>query len=383
MARTFLVAMAASESLPLILYYFLDELETDEGAALRAEVHTRQEWKVHEYELTRDAKRLISERKNDMRVRLEARSRGLLEVPTNSLHSRNAASLKVEFLHRAVRDYFEKPEIVGKLIRQANKAEKSGSEFSPAATLCHCLLACIKMLPPGEPGDHSADELLEFVDDLLWYAYRAETSTNAAQEDVLDDLDKTLGIIFPPETPSGLSTEVHNSSQILHPKLLENYDSISLIELCAQRGLSEYISLKISPELVAGPFKYPLLLHALCPMRSPKYGFINTDETVAGPDKSVWGTFLDSYSWNGLSSTAGHDRIVQSQGLPPIEVVDRLLRAGANSNVKLGTSSAFDRIVNGHFDDAQRDQRLHLLQSFVLHGASPNFKLGDYTIWQQ
>lgn len=391
MGRTFQVALAASEPLPLILFYSLDELETRQDVALRAKVHTRQEWDMNGNKLLADAMSQISGRESDMRIRLDARSRGLLEVSTNSSHSNNAASLRVEFLHRTVRDYLENQEISDKLTLLANKAEKTGRVFVPEVALCHFLLAGIKLLPPGYPGDKSTDEMLEFVDDLLWYAHRAERLTQAAQKDVLDELDKTLGMMFPPENSLSRSKGPGHSFQPLHPKILEKFGSVSLAELCVQRGLSKYFSLKVSPELVAGRFKQPLLFHALLPLKSPKHGLVNTYESVPlllenGADPkavlenghSIWGSFLESRFKNSFDIS-----VLQYSQLPDVEVVDQMLRAGANANIKLAGRTVFGWIIDDDSTDTPWDQRIHMFQSFVRHGASPNAQWDESTIWQQ
>lgn len=391
MGRTFLVAMAASEPLPLILYHTLDELQTTPNVALRMNVCSGKDGRARGIELSKAARLLEFKKEIDMRVRLEARSRGLLEVPIKPLQSTESGLLKVEFLHRTVRDYLEKPNIVEDLFRRANKAEKPGGEFIPEAALCHCLLAGIKMrvITPTE--------LLESVESLLWYASRAEKSTQAAQKDVLDDLERTLSIKIPRENSLSHISGFPYSPEPQQLKLLEKYSS-SLIELCVQRGLSEYVRLKVSPELVARRFEKPLLFQALLPTKSPKYELVNTYGSVpfllengADPNAavdssgSVWSTFLETFFkgapiWNGR----------RNWKLPPVEVVDQLLRAGADPNVKLRISigpveksiSAFGLIVNQYFGDAQWGQRLHLLRSFVRHGASPNMKYKNATIWQ-
>lgn len=422
MGRTFLVAMAASKPLPLAFYHILDELQVTPNAALRTDTHQLQHWKERSIETSKNVRLSISDMEDKMRVRLEARSRGLLEVPTNSSQSIGLANSKVDFLHRTVQDYLAKPKVAEDLIRRANKAEKSGGEFIPEVALCHCLLAGIKT------RNINAFEVYDFVDDLLWYASRAEKSTKAAQKDVLDNLDRTLSIMFPPGKSFSQISGLNYSPEFQELGLLEKYSSNSLIELCVQRGLSKYVRLKVSPELVAGRFKKPLLFHALFPAKSLKHELVDTYESVpfllengADPNAavdfsgSVWSTFLESFLFGTIiSDPSMRNTFLQHLGLPPreildpsmpstvprhvelppVEIVDQLLRAGADPNVRLKNSSegnkavlwepsVFGLIVNYYSANAQWDQRLHLLRSFVRHGASPNMKDLHVTIWKK
>lgn len=390
MSRTFLVAVAANKPLPLIIYHTLDELQVTPNAALRTKIHRINHWNERSTETSRNARLSIHDMEEKMRVRLEARSKGLLEVPTDySSRIIEVGSVKVEFLHRTVRDYLEKPDTTEDLIRRANKAEKSGGRFVPEVALCHCLLSRIKT------QGSSATEIVSFVDDLLWHAFRAEKSTKAAQKDVLDDLDRTLNIKFPPDSSITYESEFPRTFEPPQQGLAY----YSLIELCVQRGLSEYVRLKVSPKLVTRPFKKPLLFQALLPMEGPKYELVNAYDSVpfllengADPNtavasfSSVWSMFLETF----FEATHFSDEPPHWK-LPPVEVVDQLLRAGADPNVKLRiirsnqleVFSAFGLIVNQHFEDAQWDQRLHLLRSFVRHGASPNMKYRGVSIWLQ
>ncbi|KAI1739718.1 hypothetical protein F4680DRAFT_133863 [Xylaria scruposa] len=90
--QLFQLSASAPEPLPMLYYSFLEDIEQDSG-------------------LTRNAERLIdqlevSQRRDVMRRKLDACSRGLLEVVEDQNHPVYIdSSMTVDFLHRSVRDF--------------------------------------------------------------------------------------------------------------------------------------------------------------------------------------------------------------------------------------------------------------------------------------
>lgn len=109
-AQTFQVALEASKPLTLMTYFMLDELETNPGFALELEPRVMSEMD-------------ITSRHDDMKLRINARCKDLLEVTrvknpycyntpadasNGSIVSQLPASFSdyhVDFLHRTVRDF--------------------------------------------------------------------------------------------------------------------------------------------------------------------------------------------------------------------------------------------------------------------------------------
>jgi len=92
--RTFKIALAAEEALKLILNSFMDEIEDDPSWARRLVAGPC-------------SKDQVLERHEDMRLRIDARCKDLLEVRKTSWIKGDVSfkQYNVEFLHRTTRDF--------------------------------------------------------------------------------------------------------------------------------------------------------------------------------------------------------------------------------------------------------------------------------------
>ena len=151
-AKLFYYAIASAEvaPLPIMALSFLDEEDPDYVFKLRSHPMTFEE---------------VVERQETMTRRVDARTKGLLEV-TNTSGIRQAHNrffhCTVEFIHRTVRDFL--------LTRDMQKllAENAPSGFNPYPFLCEGYIAMVKTIPK----DHNGNLVLrafypEFLSDPL------------------------------------------------------------------------------------------------------------------------------------------------------------------------------------------------------------------------
>lgn len=133
LSHMFQVAISAHEPLSTIAYWFLDEIESDPNLALTMPAHIL------------DARR-ISEITEEMAVRINGRSKGLLEI-TKKKHfeqrrlskgSKSYLEARVDFLHRTVKDFIMTTEMEKML------ADWQQPHFQPDMALCKIMLAEFK-----------------------------------------------------------------------------------------------------------------------------------------------------------------------------------------------------------------------------------------------
>ena len=187
-AQTFHVALEASEPLKLMTYCMLDELETSPEYALNLECRVMSEMNIRS-------------RHHDMKLRINARCKDLLEVTRVGNDNTIGYSLGVEsiqplpesvldyqvdFLHRTVRDFFHTRymyEWVG-----ANVSE----DFNCNLSLCAAFVAQIK----NASLDPSTEAELRTLSDLTigmgHYAHRTEIHVGVAPTALLDSLFKLV-----------------------------------------------------------------------------------------------------------------------------------------------------------------------------------------------
>jgi phage terminase small subunit len=132
-AHIFLATLSANDTLPLLSYWFIEQ---EDDFAMKVEVQPLSMQKTNF-------------RLKQMRKRLNACCKGLLEVQFNEAGDRDTASLassvlfqwRVDFLHRTVRDFLMEQEMQDMLTSWA----KPG--FNADLMICEALLAQIKTSP--------------------------------------------------------------------------------------------------------------------------------------------------------------------------------------------------------------------------------------------
>ena len=375
MLRSFQVAIEAEDPLPLLLFSFVDDLEHDPELALDSGTQTDVESSPFPSigGQTLSMHSLISEKEEGMQRRLDARSKGLLEVCREPSAQMDAYLVnRVDFLHRTVREFLHK----------TFKVEGFASgipHFDPTEAICHAMLAMIKRLPLNCARQADAGLLDELIDDFLHYSFRIECKENGRLKIIIENLENFLSLKF---------SDGHERT-MLDRRLLRDTAARSLFELCVQRGLSSYVDLRLDqrPAMLKGPWHRPLLVHALFPAQK-KYPLKDLTSMIgvlikhgAPPNEkfgksSVWGTFVASINAPDSSDsvTPIEARSLIRSKLPLIEL---LLDGGADPN----THQFFSKVATG-WGSLSGWARIRLEEKCLARGANPNIAYGSSTVWK-
>ncbi|KAE9367360.1 hypothetical protein N431DRAFT_415963 [Stipitochalara longipes BDJ] len=239
-AQMLQVTLAAYEPLPLTCYWFIDQeddtlLERMEVATLSTEV--------------------IDERLKQMRKRLNACCKGLLEAPRYASNSRAEYFITVDFLHRTVRDFLRIPDIQNMINKWV------GIGFDANVAICEATLAQVKTTPREgycfDPAHGRVSSLLK----MFFYHIEAledEKYPVATEVRLLDQLETTLRVHGSVVTDARL---VLPSSRRMGLNV-----HATVLEEAAQRGLQRYVSTKLNePPGLISEMQSNLLLAALLP----------------------------------------------------------------------------------------------------------------------
>jgi hypothetical protein len=262
-------------------------------------------------------------REKRMQKRLDARTKGLLEVSKGPVKPGWVAK-RVGFLHRTVGDFLKKVDIKHQLI------ESAGVHFNPKVSLCHAFLAFIKLNPV--PANFSNARTLQgSTHELLRYAYMLETETGAAQADVIDELERFLCSTYP--ATAGIKFNEKHRSLKVDRRLFPIAESNSVLEFCVQHGLHIYLKMRLERDgsLVSSlSWSRPLLSYAFRRGEGARtHG--NFDPTAMvrllldyGADPNAKDGSL-STPWLSFIRNRGH-----FQSRSKLELVDLLLSKGAD-----------------------------------------------------
>lgn len=212
-AQFFLVALQAKEPLALYTYSYLDEESA--GFSISAKIEPVKE---EHFIMTNE----------EMCKRLNARCRGLLEVVRDGFAD-EMCFLKVDFLHRTVRDFLRT-----KALQDIFHSRTRG--FDPVIFICKALLAQIKSVPSDRVHLSDHDHLGHLLGDLTHYAYLVELKHHIPAAEELDELEKVLSVYrrmadtFPKEIGFSASW----------------YGRGSFLTLVVRAGLCLYVSYRLS-----------------------------------------------------------------------------------------------------------------------------------------
>jgi hypothetical protein len=415
MAQTFLVALTARVFVPLIVYSFLDDIREDPNFALNP---SREASSKHDDTFKSDLIGKIRKREIRMQKRLDARTKGLLEVTSAFWQTAPRPFIKiyntVDFLHRTVGEFLNKKDIKAKFI------ELAGPNFDSKTSLCHGFLAAIKFIPA-----HLVDLTFEdLIHKLLIYAYMSEIETMVAQTEVVDELERFLCSAYPSKT--GIKLTQKRQSLKLDRAILINSKSHSILELCVQHGLSIYVNhrLEQDPSLVSSrQWHRPLLSHAFLHTEALGIPAPSIDPTTmvrvllehgADPnavdgDSTIWRKFVNNMLNNPSKSKLELMDLLLSKGADPsvggvlfetltimstspakvyqMSICDKLFDAGANPNSKYDGSTIWKRYLSHIIyvkSDLQNRNILYnefkLMKRLLLSGADPRATANGKTL---
>jgi hypothetical protein len=326
MARTFQVALAAGGPLPLLLYSILDDLEDDSDFAMRltASSQLAAQTEVHDI-VTREAQ---------MERRLDARSKGLLEITYDGQYKERGGCLskKVDFLHRTVGDFLRQESLMKIFDKSA------GPNFCSASSICHSILGLIKLPLTFHAKDSLHMPLRQLIYHFLEHAAEMEMGAESSHFQIIDEMDRAFSL------------------QHLNDKVRD-----SIFEFCVQYGHTAYIKWKIeNAEVLTVKRERPLLHHALRPWKLPEARSVNISDMIelllkhganpngfqlASSKETMWQEFLGSV-WNPCGPHLREQQLVQ---------VKLLLSAGANRSVLVDSRSIATILAKAFGDDCAKE----------------------------
>jgi hypothetical protein len=206
----------------------------------------------------------IQERCEIMADRLKCRCAGLLEVqefdPTSPGTSQTAVSTiwphsKVQYLHRTVRDYLEKPDIWSNIL-----AHTSESNFDANSRM---LSSCILQMKISMTSTQSHG-LWYMALDAMSYAHRADSQIGISNAALLEQLDITMAALY----KSHLGGHWSNNSPVNQSGYITETWNSNMLSFAVQFGLAAYVKEKLEANSMACTRKKgrPLIAYALCPM---------------------------------------------------------------------------------------------------------------------
>lgn len=124
----------------------------------------------------------ISLRCEEAKCRLKSRCGGLLEVFDDQADPLDST---IQYLHRTVRDFLERPDIWNMLLKRTEN-----SKFSPKTALLQSYIIQLKVVMVTQTGDRFGP-VSSLVNVALLYAREAEDQEHSSQLSLLRELDKT------------------------------------------------------------------------------------------------------------------------------------------------------------------------------------------------
>lgn len=223
MARTFQVALQATDSLPLIAYSYADETALEYVLDLPVGPISTNE---------------LNSRLDKMRRRINSRTKGLLEICGNSTSVGELGDW-VEFLHRTVRDFLLTKDI------QRMMGDRMDKGFSPNRAISRAYLALMKTLK------------VRLVEQMLQHAYLAELESEEADTYTLNELERTMKH---PWHRSHLPVETRSVSPLHVEGTGPRLECFTAIDLAVTYGLRLYLEdrLRVAPRIVESS-RLPLL----------------------------------------------------------------------------------------------------------------------------
>jgi 2-polyprenyl-6-methoxyphenol hydroxylase-like FAD-dependent oxidoreductase len=230
-ARIFWLASHVDEPLPLMVYWLLCELpyglKSFQPQSLGSTIMSDAE---------------VSTRSEEMRALLDQCSRGLLEIVDGERGTGRFFELKVDFIHRSVRDFLRQPDASGTVF-QGHKF--IGFQNNERLVPCVALLAAMKRAPFSRPVTAAAEMLLK---QLVLFAQDAQENMSGDSADLVTVLHET-----------------EKAYLTAREKFQLKSDSNLLLGLACQANLFDYVKTKAEKELRVAPSKFarPPLSYAL------------------------------------------------------------------------------------------------------------------------
>ncbi|KAH8782029.1 hypothetical protein F5882DRAFT_499362 [Hyaloscypha sp. PMI_1271] len=228
-AQMFRVTLAAYNTLPSLCYWFIDQ--EDPSLMERLEVGPL-------------SKEVTSDRLKQIQKRLNACCKGLLEAQTM-----RSMYLRVEFLHRTVRDFLLLPEMQQMLDKRA------GEGFDANVAICEATVCLVKTAPQHVAHFRPFGSISKLLVNFFYHISVLEDTKYPITIEVrlLDELDKAL---------KKHSEVVDTACSVLSGRLKWEPDS-DVLDAAVVFGLHRYVSVKLDRHSLSTSRQANLLLTAL------------------------------------------------------------------------------------------------------------------------
>ncbi|KAI0415762.1 hypothetical protein F5X98DRAFT_365007 [Xylaria grammica] len=270
MARTLWMATSVSQPQFLMVYSLLDDA-SDAMAAIGEEDSPGV---MYDHE--------VRTRAQQMRRRLDARCKGLLEVVLDEPDAGLYFEYKVDFLHRTVRDFLLGSPKIRRILEQQRFTDLGGIDSCDENVWllpCLSIIEAFKRAPfrsGPEAGAVDAELAVRLLESLMMFAYEAEANTadRSALTRVLRDAEKTYD---------------WRRWQFSWP-----LDTNLFLGLACQADLFSYIEKRITPGWFTQPSDswtlHPRIVQHLLSMGA------NLNDQASNQGRSIWYTFLSEIS---------------------------------------------------------------------------------------
>lgn len=348
MARTFQVALQATDSLPLIAYSYADETALEYVLDLPVGPISTNE---------------LNSRLDKMRRRINSRTKGLLEICGNSTSVGELGDW-VEFLHRTVRDFLLTKDV------QRMMGDRMDKGFSPNRAISRAYLALMKTLK------------VRLVEQMLQHAYLAELESEEADTYTLNELERTMKH---PWHRSHLPVETRSVSPLHVEGTGPRLECFTAIDLAVTYGLRLYLEdrLRVAPRIVESS-RLPLLEFTLQIRHEngdvPKIATILL-QNGADPNYIDPTSFYLRPAWfNWLVSII---KAYQQDDLHSLrlQTLETVLHFGADPNLQSSQSTPWDSALvsiynlrRHHKSAAQTKYLFEILDLLLCHGAATSSK---------
>jgi hypothetical protein len=222
----------------------------------------------------------LSLRCDEAKCRLKSRCGGLLEVFDDQVGPLDAT---IQYLHRTVRDFLERPDIWSMLLKRTEC-----SRFSPKVALLQSYILQLKVVMMTYDGDRF-EPVSSMVNTALLYAREAEDHDHSSQLSLLRELDKTAtwhwkktneAEKWPDQHWAYKCLEEGINRQSLNPNTMwvpAPEDEDNFLSLAIKFGLKHYLEAELleNPRLVKEKLGRPLLDYVVEARCSPEVDIVS------------------------------------------------------------------------------------------------------------
>lgn len=311
-ARILDIAKLAAEPQSAMAISFVDEVTTNVETVAKLPSEPMEEAE-------------ISFREDQVRRQLDARSKGLLEITSDKGYEGHYFQMKVDFLHRTVRDFLDRSD--GSRVLQGRLEQPS-----TALIMCRALVATLKRAPRETFQDEADFENL--VRTLFRWASRVEHDRGGIKE-----------------LPSLLSV-AERAYLERSQEQRQRKDDLFFLKLTCQSGINSFFEVKLADGNIPTALKMsgrPILDHALyenedvCPSFVEALLKRGADPNQAYGLSTPWGRFMEYVYRNADNLEADNIR----------DVTKMLVEHGAN----LDEAVVLTRLERDDSDPIQGIQR--------------------------